>query len=162
MTFEEWWMDNATTINHRDVFGVAEKAWQAATKHQETQKAEPIVFVDAGHLREVSNGNEMLIWASPRQGAFNLLVPLYLTPPAVEAAYVKAAEVCEKYALGHDREWDYAIDEIRALSGTDALREFGLKVATVSATYGERRGRRHDAINKNVLNAIVDRTIKGE
>lgn len=39
---------------------------------------EPICFVDAGHLREVSNGNNMLIYASSEQDEQGRLEPLYL------------------------------------------------------------------------------------
>lgn len=44
------------------------------------QNSEPICFVDAGDLREVSNGNIMRIHASPEQDEQNRLEPLYLSP----------------------------------------------------------------------------------
>lgn len=42
--FEKWWMDNAETINHRDILGVAERAWQAARATK--SEAQPVGMFD--------------------------------------------------------------------------------------------------------------------
>lgn len=32
INFAKWWQDNCDTFNHLDIFGVAEKAWNASMK----------------------------------------------------------------------------------------------------------------------------------
>ena len=95
----------------------------------------------------------------------------YTAPPttqaSVEAAYLKAAEVCNKWRREYpmpaccdnaQAEACAELDEnIRALSGTDALREFGLKVA--EAVWDANLP---DAIAEGDIGAIVDRVIEGE
>ena len=44
-----------------------------------------VIYVDAGHLREILNGNEMPIYASSEQDEQGRLEPLYLATPAIES-----------------------------------------------------------------------------
>lgn len=53
---------------------------EALAKLEKFEKMEPIVFVDSGHLREVSNGNDMLIYAQCEQDEQGRLEPLYAHP----------------------------------------------------------------------------------
>lgn len=88
---------------------------------------------------------------------FEKTYTLNTTPPtvqaAVEAAYLKAAEVCENMALytGVD-----CADSIRALSGTKALREFGVEAILFA---GQEWGLNFDP---KYASDIVDRVIKGD
>ena len=74
---------------------------------------------------------------------------------AVEAAYVKAAEVCVAFGgtLEVNDGENYA-EEIRALSGTDALRELMFQVAVI-VDAGQNR-------SMDDLTAIVDHVLGGK
>jgi hypothetical protein len=56
------------------------EAWQAgqASRQQPEPVADEKVFVDAGHLREVLNGNAMMVYAAPEQDTQGRLAELHI------------------------------------------------------------------------------------
>ena len=48
----------------------------------------PVIYADVGHIREVSNGNDMLIYASYEQDEQGRLEPLFVHPTNARAVSV--------------------------------------------------------------------------
>ena len=153
------------------------------TKSKETKRLLHQAYTEPVAWAVEAPDGRIFLLDTPSSLPMHINRPLYAAPPtvqaAVEAAYVKAEEVCED---AEERPWFgfenpntfrdgvYACQKlIRALSDTDALREFGLRVvreveSQCMEAYADKENESEPVLWPTLsdLEAIVDRVIKGE
>lgn len=87
---------------------MSEELVKLQAKIEEADKQEPLIFVDVGHLREVSNGNNMPIYASCEQR----LEPLFTRPPIQSERELELLDVIEQMRSALQDSHDFIYAEI--------------------------------------------------
>ena len=99
-------------VNNREV---TEQLTEQLTQANETIAAlqarieaadKPLIYADIGHLREVSNGNDMNIYASSEQDEQHRLEPLFTCPPITSERELELlAQIVELEDIIKSLEW---------------------------------------------------------